>query len=218
MRKRTATSVITVVVVALATVRVDGHVKDAIQDLYAEIRMSEMAANRGGRSHAVHLDEATSNKAKYVSECLQRLIGGSPRGNEASSIGARKTCASEAATRVDHATYDDSDDGDSGVRVDRLMHKLAEVSLAKSRKNSKARTKASGPTPSSLMDVESLERRFRDLLEQFVQRPPTTASTPAAVTTARVYRRNKAPPPPAQHRTGGTVLGGLFKFPVFNKQ
>lgn len=230
MCNRTTASAIVVTIATLATARVKCHVKDAIQDLYAEIREFEMAAGRGSGSSAVHLDEATSSKAKYVSDSLQRMIGDRSRGNVAGDVNKIAVAPvagviDEAAVHADHkryqnqkhrATYDDAGDNDSsgGVRVDRLMQKFVELSMGKTRKNAKMKTKATGSTP-SLMHADAMERRFSDLFELFI-RPSTTVSVPATIATAHEYCRHKAPPP--VHRPGG-IGGGLFKFhKMFNKQ
>lgn len=229
MCKRNAASAIAVTIAALATARVECHVKEAIQDLYAEIRESEMAAGRGDGSFITHLDEATSSKAKYVSDSLQRMIGEKSRENvirEADIIdvvpaaGVVDSSAMHADHKPpnqnpNHATYDDAGDNDpnGGVRVDRLMQKFVEVSMGKNRKNAKLKSKGTVSTTPALTHVDAMERRFSDLFELFI-RPSTTASAQSTFATAHVYCRHKAPPP--VQRTGG-VGGGLFH-KMFNKQ
>lgn len=74
MRKLTTSTVASIVfTTAVAVIAVDsgdGGFKEAIRDLYAKIRASETSG-----AGAVHLDDATSNKAKFVIDGLWRMVG-----------------------------------------------------------------------------------------------------------------------------------------------
>lgn len=57
------------VVAIIAVASGDGGIKDAIQDLYAKIRSLETS-----RAGAIHLDNAISNKAKFVINRLWKMV------------------------------------------------------------------------------------------------------------------------------------------------
>jgi len=94
---RTSKATLLVVVAAAVsamTAADDGGVKEAIQDLYAEIMTSE----GGGRSSAIRLDDATLTKAKYVSESLRRMFGGDGRTDVAQAIDDRSEAAADRSS------------------------------------------------------------------------------------------------------------------------
>lgn len=101
--------------------RVTGGVKEAIQDLYAEIKAYETGSG-GGRC----LDDATSTKAKYVSDSLRRMADGGgrragPAGKDAKPTGkdAAKPAAGKdvAVTGGNDGGGGDGDDGDGRRRA-----------------------------------------------------------------------------------------------------
>lgn len=124
MRTLSATLVLVVVATAMAAAD-DGGVKEAIQDLYAEIVTSE----GDGRSSAIRLDDATLTKAKYVSESLRKMfdVGG----------------------------------GTDAARADDRPEPAADRS----------------PGPPSL-DMEAIERRFFDVIEQFKRYKKSLSAAP----------------------------------------
>lgn len=134
-----------------------GGLKEAIQDLYAEIIASESAGDSGvgGDSSAPRLDDVASAKAKFVSESLRRMIGnidttdgavveGGGGGDKAIEWNLRNKQKEviDALRR-----YDETHGAKVGERaakhVNQLMDKCVEMALAKNVAMDGAETTAS---------------------------------------------------------------------------
>jgi len=154
-----------------------GGLKEAIQDLYAEIIESEsvdgrgVGADGGDSPHTPRLDDVASAKAKFVSDSLRRMIGnGETTGGEVvpAEGGGGGGTAVERTLRDKKKEVIDAlkrFGGQNGVDdrtmsvVDLLMDKCVEIALA-----NKAAVET---TTASLVDVVELERHFHEMLDQF---------------------------------------------------
>lgn len=135
-----------------------GGLKEAIQDLYAEIIASESASDSGvgGDSSAPRLDDVASAKAKFVSESLRRMIsnidttdgavvdGGGGGGDKAIEWNLRNK-QKEVIDALKR--YDETHGAKVGERaakhVNQLMDKCVEMALAKNVAMDGAETTAS---------------------------------------------------------------------------
>lgn len=162
-----------------------GGLKEAIQDLYAEIVESEsvdgrgVGADGGGDSpNTPRLDDVASAKAKFVSDSLRRMLG------NGETTGGGGVVPAERGTAVERTLRDKKNEvidalkrfgGQSGADeramdvVDLLMDKCVEIALA-----NKAAAETTTPSP---VDVDELERHFHQMLDQFERSTESAAAT-----------------------------------------
>jgi len=160
-----------------------GGVKEAIQDLYAEIV-------GGGDPPDTRLDDVASAKARFVSDSLRRMIDNCETATTTTTA-AQVTLAEGGGGVVDDTVverklrsqqkavidalkrYDETHGADVGERtakhVDWLMDKCVEIALAK-----RAAAAKSAGVPR--VDMDALHKRCNELLDQF-ERSRTPATT-----------------------------------------
>jgi len=121
-----------------------GGLKEAIQDLYAEIIASESGGGSGvdGDSSAPRLDDVASAKAKFVSESLRRMVGSIDTTDAAVVDGDDGDKAIEWNLRSKQKEvidalklYDETHDAKVGERtakhINQLIDKCVQMALAK---------------------------------------------------------------------------------------
>lgn len=156
-----------------------GGLKEAIQDLYAEIVESEsvdgrgVGADGGDSPNTPRLDDVASAKAKFVSDSLRRMIG-----NGETTTGGGDNAAVERTLRDKKKEVIDAlklfgvqngvDERAMDV-VDLLMDKCVEIALA-----NRAAAETTTPSP---VDMDELERHFHQMLDQFERSTESAAAT-----------------------------------------
>lgn len=176
-------------------------VKDAIQDLYAEIKAAE---SDGSGLAADSLDVATSAKAQYVSDSLRRMVSGG---------GGVDEPAGRDGPVVGH-------DGD---HVSRSVDRFATATVpAKDRRRADSRPRHDDPPPPlSREEVNELVQRFFDRLEHFDR---LKSSSPATTIVGEPRHGIRVQPSATRPRNGrgllatkSTPVPGLFKLAMFNR-
>lgn len=172
-----------------------GGLKEAIQDLYAEIVESEsvegrgVGADGGDSPNTPRLDDVASAKAKFVSDSLRRMIGnGETTTGGGSGGGGGGVVPAEGGgggTAVERTLRDKKKEVIDALKlfgvqngvdqqemdvVDLLMDKCVEIVLAN-------KAAAETTTTPSLVDMEELERHFHQMLDQFEQSTESAAAT-----------------------------------------
>lgn len=166
-----------------------GGLKEAIQDLYAEIIESEsvegrgVGADGGDSPNTSRLDDVASAKAKFVSDSLRRMIGN----DETTTGGGGGVVPVEGGgggTAVERTLRDKKKEVIDALKrfgvqngvdeqamnvLDGLMDKCVEIALAN-------KVAAETTTP-SLVDMDELERHFHQMLDQFERSTESAAGT-----------------------------------------
>lgn len=187
-------------------------IKDAIQDLYAEIKASE--SDGSGGLAADSLDVATSAKAQYVADCLRRMIGG--RDGSTTVGGVSSGGGSGGGAGGDHHHV-----RGGGRLADRRVTATVAECQDRTRTDAKPRN-GDPPPPLSHEDVNELVQRFFDVLDHFDR---LKSSSSATTIVAEPQRGTRGPAPSAIRRRSGRGVSatrsapgaGLFKLAIFNR-
>jgi len=166
----------------------DGHIsgagglKEAIQDLYAEIIASEGdgGSGVGGDSSASRLDDVASAKAKFVSDRLRRMIGSIDTTDETVIDSGSDDEAVELKLRSKQKEvidaikqYDETHGAKVSERaakhVNWLMDKCVEIALGKNVPVDGTETTAATVKQIKHDDMCALQKCFDDLLDRFEQ-------------------------------------------------
>jgi len=166
----------------------DGHVfgagglKEAIQDLYAEIIASESdgGSGVGGDSSAPRLDDVASAKAKFVSDSLRRMIGSIDTTDETAvdsgsddeavewKLRSKQKKVIDAIKRYDE-THGVKVNEQAAKHVNWLMDKCVEIALGKNVPVDGTETTAAAVKQNKHEDMCALQKCFDDLLDRFEQ-------------------------------------------------
>lgn len=166
------------------------NLKDAIQDLYAEIRAYKESRNVDKKPS---LDAATAAKARYVANSLQEIVNlsevwstvASNVGRQATSE-VRSTVASDVGRQVslEHKLRDKKAavvrdlerlDLHGAAEVEQLMNRCMEIALAKDAPATKAGNAMTTVSTPSWINIDQLENRFLDALGELEKMKQSTS-------------------------------------------
>ncbi|KAE9525586.1 hypothetical protein AGLY_014113 [Aphis glycines] len=162
-----------------------GGLKEAIQDLYAEIVESE-SVDGGDSPNTPRLDDVASAKAKFVSDSLRRMIGNgeTTTGGGGDGTAVERTLRDKKKEVIDALKLFGAQNGvDERAMdvVDLLLDKCVEIALA-----NRAAAETTTPSP---VDMDELERHFHQMLDQFER---STESAAAMVCGRGVHGHHKS--------------------------
>lgn len=223
MRKWTAPVVFAAIVAVTVAAYVDSGVREAIQELYAEIRSLDTSAE------PVHLDDVTWEKAKFVLDKLRQMINRDPSTTAAATGMNDRSFVEQATTATDGGAWWEpqryygketpsavDDDG-----TDRPIESVQKMMDRYAHHNSRRVPIVASSSPRCPPDVyaDDLERKFRAAFRQYDTKEKKAAfrSTTFAIVSKPIHGNeyNKAKSPASQPAR----LNGRFSgFKIFNKK